>query len=120
MVVVKPGKPAHKRGRPKNKRRTKETETCVLTTTTTKTTSDKADTTAKSKRSQEDIDVPHCEKKPAAKKPRLFGSDKELPEDEVRPAPPPKATHINWGVGGNRGEMVKEVSYWLNETPEGY
>ena len=118
-VVVKPSKPTPKRGQPKNKQRTKATETCVLATTTT-TMLDKADATAKSKQSREDIDVPDGEEKPAAKKSRVSGSDKELPEDEVRPAPPPKATRINWGVGGNRREMVKAVSYWLNETPEGY
>ena len=81
-VVVKLSNPTPKRGRPKNKRRTKATETCVLTTTTTTTTTwYKADATAKSKRSREDIDVFDGEKKPVAKKARVSGSDKELPED---------------------------------------
>ena len=117
-VVVNPGKPTPKRDQPKNKRRTKATETCVLTTKTT-TTLDKADATAKSKRSRKDIDVPDGEKKPAAKKEHVYGSYKEFPKDEVRPEPPQKATHINWGVGEHREKMVKAISDWLNKTLEG-
>ena len=49
----------------------------------------------------------------------MYGSYKELPKDEVRPEPPQKATHINWGVGEHREKMVKAISDWLNKTPEG-
>ena len=54
-----------------------------------------------------------------AKKASASGSNKEMPKDEVWPAPPPKETHINWVVGGHRKRMLKAIIDGLNETPGG-